>query len=171
LWSATLLVVAIIASPPLWWLMQLTGLPDVGDPFDVVAYRASTVPDERNAFVLYKQAAALLNLKPAYLRASGVKADTLARWSAAVPEVRRWADENRAALALYRQGAERPDALDPEIGLDQENFVTFGALLSFRALVFLEASRLEELGDMAGAWELYRATLRTIYHVGMHGDV
>jgi hypothetical protein len=168
--GAATLIVAIIASPPLWWLMQLTGLPDVGDPFDVAAYRASTVLDERNAFVLYKQAVALLNLKPAYLTASGVKADTHARWSAAVPEVRRWADENRAALALYRQGAERPDAFDPEIGLDQENFMTFGALFSFRALAFLEASRLEELGDMAGAWDMYRATMRTIHHVGMRGD-
>jgi hypothetical protein len=112
LWIAAALIVAIVATPPLLWLMQLTGLPDVGDPFDVAAYRASTVPDERNAFVLYKQAAALLDLKPAYLTASGVKADMRARWSAAVPEVRRWADENRAALALYRQGAERPDAFD-----------------------------------------------------------
>jgi hypothetical protein len=76
--GAATLIVAIIASPPLRWLMQLTGLPDVGDPFDVAAYRASTVPDERNAFVLYKQAVALLNLKPAYLTASGVKADTRA---------------------------------------------------------------------------------------------
>jgi hypothetical protein len=170
LWIAAVLIVAIVATPPLWWLMQLTGLPDVGDPFDVAAYRASTVPDERNAFVLYKQAAALLNLKPAYLTASGVKADMLARWSAAVPEVRRWADENRAALAVYREGAERPDAFDPELGLDRENFIAFGALFSLRALAFLEASRLEELGDMAGAWDLYRAAMRTIHHVGMHGD-
>ena len=95
--GAALLIVTIVASPPLWWLTQLTGLPDVGDPFDVAAFRASTVPDERNAFVLYKRAAAMLNLKPAYLTASGIKADMLARWSAAVPEVRRWADENRGA--------------------------------------------------------------------------
>jgi hypothetical protein len=168
--GAAVLIVAIVATPPLLWLMQLTGLPDVGDPFDVTEFRASTVPDERNAFVLYKQAAALLNTKPAYLTAPGVKADMLARWSAAVPEVRRWADENRAALAVYRKGAERPDAFDPEIGLDQENFITFGALSSFRALAYLEASRLEELGDMAGAWDLYRATMRAAHHVGMHGD-
>jgi len=27
------------------------GLPDIGDPFDVEAFRAETIPDDRNAFV------------------------------------------------------------------------------------------------------------------------
>ena len=33
------------------------GLPDIGDPFDVEAFRSITIPDDRNAFVLYRQAA------------------------------------------------------------------------------------------------------------------
>ena len=168
IWGATVFMLVIVASPPLWWWMQLMGLPDIGDPFDVRAFRASTVPDDRNAYVLYKQAAALLTLNPAYLAKSSVKADMLARWSAAVPEVRRWADDNRQALALYRQGADRPDAVDPDIGLGRENLRTFSALWAFRLLAFLEASRLEDKGDMAGAWEMYLALMRTIHHVGMH---
>ena len=50
-------LLAMIAAPPLWWSMQLLGLPDIGDPFDVAAFRAFTIPDDRNAFVLYRQAA------------------------------------------------------------------------------------------------------------------
>jgi hypothetical protein len=42
-------VLAIIASPSLSWLLQLTGLPDIGEPFDVAAFRAFKVPDDRNA--------------------------------------------------------------------------------------------------------------------------
>jgi hypothetical protein len=36
---------------------QLFGLPDIGDPFDVRAFQSCTIPDERNAFVVYDQAA------------------------------------------------------------------------------------------------------------------
>jgi hypothetical protein len=36
---------------------QLFGLPDIGDPFDVRAFQSFTIPDERNAFVVFDQAA------------------------------------------------------------------------------------------------------------------
>jgi hypothetical protein len=32
----------------IWWLNSLNGLPDIGDPFDVAAFRAFSVPDERS---------------------------------------------------------------------------------------------------------------------------
>jgi hypothetical protein len=169
IYGAVILVLAIIASPPLWWFLQLTGLPDIGEPFDVAAFRASRVPDDRNAFVLYSEAAALL-ARPEYHATSGLN-DMLAHWSSASPDLRRWADENREALATYCRGSARPDALDPNAGLDRESFKTFSALWSFRLLALLNASQLEEQGDMAGAWNLYRAMMRTIHHVGMHGDV
>ena len=38
-------------------------------------------------------------------------------------------------------------------------------------MVLLEASRLEDQGDMAGAWGWYRAMVRTIHHVSMRGSV
>ncbi len=169
--GAALLTLAIIASLPLWWATQLVGLPDIVDPFDVAAFQAFTVPADRNAFVLYSQAATLLKQATGNLAKSNTTVDWLAQWSQAVPEVRRWAEENRNALAVYRQGAERPDALDPAIGFDRESPRTIGALWSLRLIVLLEASRLEEQGDMAGAWGWYRAFLRTIHHVGMHSAV
>ena len=67
--------------------------------------------------------------------------------------------------------APRPDALDPTTGLQRSDFKTFSALWSFHVLAMLGASRLEDQGDMADAWDLYRATMRTIHHVGMHGDI
>ena len=49
---------AVVGGPAL-------GLPDIGDPFDVEAFQGETIPDDRNAFVLYRQAAALFRrLKP-----------------------------------------------------------------------------------------------------------
>ena len=55
--TSAAVLLAMIAAPPLWWSMQLLGLPDIGDPFDVQAFRPFTIPDDRNAFVLYRQAA------------------------------------------------------------------------------------------------------------------
>ena len=57
LWCVVLVVLTIVAGPPLWWATQLWGLPDIGDPFDVAAFQIMTIPDDRNAFVLYRQAA------------------------------------------------------------------------------------------------------------------
>jgi hypothetical protein len=169
--GAALFTLAIIASPPLWWATQLVGLPDIGEPFDVAAFRAFTVADDRNAFVLYNQAATLLKERPSDLAKLGITFDGLARWSQAVPAFRRWVEENHDALAVYRQGAERPDALDPSIGIELTSWKTIGGLWSLRLIVLLEASRLEEQGDMAGAWGWYRAILRTSHHIGMHGAV
>jgi hypothetical protein len=171
IWCLVMVLVAIVAGPPLWWATQLVRLPDVGDPFDVAAFRAYTIPDERNAFVLYRQAATLIKPNAGFPKTWTTRVDMLARWPMAVPELRQWAEENREALAVYRQGTERPDALEMTIGFDRESFKTFQALSLFRPMILLEASRLEDQGDMAGAWGWYRALLRTVHHVGMHGTV
>jgi hypothetical protein len=172
--GAALIVLAIIASLPLWWVIQLVGLPDIGDPFDVAAFRALTIPDERNAYLLYGQAAQ--RLKPGAPRATpaGGQVDWLVSWSKLIPDARQWANENREALAIYRRGSELPDALGavPKFQGDHQDLWGMSVSLQyFEILALLEGSRLEEQGDMAGAWGWYRAALRTIHHVGMHGTV
>src|SRR6516165_12114422 len=39
-----------------WWLNSLNGLPDIGDPFDVAAFRAFRIPDDQNAFTFVRRA-------------------------------------------------------------------------------------------------------------------
>jgi hypothetical protein len=162
-------LVVIVVTPPAWWAVQLAGLPDIGDPFDVDAFRAFTIPDKRNAFVLYRRAVGMLKPSEGYLKSSKERIGPLALWSEAGPDVRRWAEDNREALAVYRQGTERPDALDQAIGA--EGVGLNQGLMILRLLVLLEASRREDQGDMAGAWGWYAAMLRTIHHVGMRGEV
>ena len=70
---------------------------------------------------------------------------------------------------MYRRGADRPDALDSTVTSSVGGYVEFDALRPLQRLALLEASRLEEQGDMAGAWGCYRTYLRTIQHVGLHG--
>ena len=95
-----------------------------------------------------------------------------ARWSEADPAVRRWVEENREAMALYRQGTERPDAMEPALATnpDPPSRLIEG-LRSLQALGLLEASRLEEQGDMASAWVWYRAVIRATYHLGLRGTI
>ena len=174
MWGTALLIVVMLASPPLWWTMQLIRLPDIGDPFDVAAFRAFTIPDDRNAYVLYAQAAERLKPWDPRRKPTGGQIDWFVSWSQLAPEARQWADENREALAVYRRGSERPDALDafPKFEGDHQDLWGMGVTLQyFETLALLEGSRLEERGDMAGAWGWYRAVLRTIHHVGMHGTV
>jgi hypothetical protein len=167
-----LVLLALMAGPPLWWSIQLVGLPDIGEPFDGAAFRALTIPADRNAFVLYGQAAARLEPLEQSATSKDKPIDLLVRWSKALPEVRRWVEANREALDLYRQGAERPDALDPSLASDSETARKLDwTLRSSQRLALLAASRLEEQGDMAGAWVWYRAILRTIRLVSVHGTV
>src|ERR1700679_3341520 len=42
----------------IWRSASLIGLVDIGDPFDVGAFRSFRVPEEEDAFVLLRQAAA-----------------------------------------------------------------------------------------------------------------
>ncbi len=92
------------------------------------------------------------------------------RWSKAAPELRDWVTENRDVLEMFREGSERPD------GVLHRTFDRFEHrhnlnLEVFKWLALLEASRLEEHGDMAGAWGWYLAVFRTRVHVMRRGSV
>ncbi len=171
---AMLVLLAMVAGPALWWRTQLIGLPDIGDPFDVSAFQTFTIPDDRNAYSDYRRASSLFKPWALYAATAGSRVNLAARWSQAGPEVKRWAEDNREALAVYRQGTELPDALDeiPRFeGMHVERWDMHLTLGSLVRLALLEGSRLEELGDMEGAWGWYRAVLRSIHHVGLHGTV
>jgi hypothetical protein len=169
--TVAVVLLAMIAVPPLWWSLQLVGLPDIGEPFDRRAFRSFAIPDDRNAYVLYRRAAALLKRIESAGDSPSRKMDLMARWSKADPLLHRWLEANGPAMAIYRQGTERGDALALDAPERTESDRIQSALLSFFLLALLEASRLEEQGDMAGAWVWYRAALRSSYHQGMRTSV
>ena len=106
-------VAVAAAALAIWWLNSLNGLPDIGDPFDVAAFRAFSVPDDQNAFTFLRRA----NEKLTPIRGSGREGaypdDSKFSWSIANPKLREWAGENREALELFLQGAEQADAAHP----------------------------------------------------------
>src|SRR5690348_8515768 len=55
--TAAAVLLAMLATPPVWWATQLMGLPEIEEPVDVQAIRSFRIPDESNAFILYRRAA------------------------------------------------------------------------------------------------------------------
>ena len=160
-------LLAMLVVPPLWWSIQLVGLPDIGDPFDVEAFRAFRIPEDRNAFVLYRQAAD--RLKPLDMS----KVPTPSRFDLYRPLVarptRRSGAGSRRTARRWRSsagGRSGPTASIPGAARPLAVSGSWGSCIVRLAL--LEASRLEEQGDMTGAWGWYRADLRAIHHVARH---
>lgn len=169
--SFVLAVVVLGVAIALWRAAWVWDLPDVGDPFDVSELNAVAVPSDRNAFVAYGVASsAMVRLR---LKASEREIDWDAPWSKIRADLRAWVEQNQEALDLWRYGTQQPDALyHPPAEL------RFGTTLPmtqdlrfFGYLAGLQGSRLEEQGDMAGAWGWYRALLRSSRHTGRHGVI
>jgi hypothetical protein len=164
-----LLLLCLAGAPFVYRATRLAGLPDCGPPFDVEAFGTQEVPDDENAFVEYRAVEKL------YKRMSHNEVDNKSLdkaldegWSVANANVRKWVADNRAGLAIWRRGTEKPDALN-----HQPKDVAYDTLLplvqaaqSFARLTRLEASRLEEAGDLEAAWGWYHAMFRCSRHVG-----
>ena len=58
-------VLAILLWPLIFRYSHLARVSDIGDPFDVEAFCSVNVPDDENAFTLYRQAAVALTRDPA----------------------------------------------------------------------------------------------------------
>jgi hypothetical protein len=152
-----------------WRGASLIGLPDVGDPFDVAAFRAFRIPEEPDAIVLYHQAQAKLSPMPSLPIAIRRLGPGL--WSKTVPELRDWATANRRALELFRDASERPDGIvHPSFDRDARHYY-LNQLGTFAWLALLEGSRLQEQGEMDEAWNWYRTVFRMKVHAMRRGSI
>ena len=106
----------VVAGLWAWWATQLWGLPDVGDPFDVAAFEAVSVPGERNAFVDYREAASMSSRTWRKFQASQTAKDlhtTPEGWAQANPTWRDFLAQSGETLATWRAGSEKPPMMRP----------------------------------------------------------
>ena len=152
-----------------WRGASLIGLPDIGDPFDVAEMRAFRIPEGQDAIVLYHQAQEKLSRMPEL--SNDVRRLGPGVWSKAPPELRDWVAANRHVLELFREASDRPDGIvHPSFDPDGRRYFLH-QLGTFTWLALLEASRLEEQGEMAEAWRWYRAVFRMHVHAMRRGSV
>ena len=139
----------------IWWLRCLDGLPDIGDPFDVAEFRAFRIPDQQNALVLMRRAAD--KFTPMHLN---VSIDD--------PRLHDWFESNRPLVERFIQAADQADGISgPELDGDWRyypNASNLGAGMVI-SMTYIEGGRCAERGDMAGAWNCYRAILRMYVHL------
>jgi len=87
------------------------------------------------------------------------------------PEIRRWLEDSRPALEPWLAATERREALliQPEETRISTLLDPIQALRDLSRMGVLEGSRKEIAGDHAGAWQMYRAVLRSSRHAEQHG--
>jgi hypothetical protein len=164
-----LMVYTIIALPlcaVLWRQSQLAGMPDVGESFNQPAasiHLGGT--DELNAFVIYRRAG------ERFREMNNVEGDAFSKsefhWSKADAVFRKWVGEQKQAISLLLAGSERPEAFFEQPGqfgsplARVENNLLITRLSWIGTAALFEADRLRTQGDVAGAWALLKAVIRT----------
>ena len=177
------IVLLLVAAPLGYRAIELLSTPDVGEPFDLEAFRAYTLPDEKNAFTHYRKVVALLvseqnvlDANPSIQPKDFWDSETAAEeeWARAIPAVRQWVALNRSALDEWKRGADCEESLQ----LSPDQVATTGPLdgdvISLRncsRLEGLEAMRLLSEGHPAEAWECCRNLLRASRHLSMHATL
>jgi hypothetical protein len=163
-------LVAAACGAVLWWSTSLWGLPDVGDPFDVAAFKAQRVAPGDNAYVLFAPAVAMYEPPE--------KGDQPVRTPRKPggpnpndPQIAAQLEANRAALDLFYQGCDRPDAMRPRPGPRSQGQVDGWAVRELVRLALEDATRRQARGDAAGAWRCYRAVFRASRLVARHGTI
>lgn len=161
----------IVVGLLIWRAARLIGLRDVGDPFDVAAVSATRFSADRDAFVFFRQALAKLRPSQPELPKVVAAAGPVTSWSKADPKAREWLAANYEALDMFRRGADQTDGFAHPVR-DETAFTHERVHLQrLVGLALLEGSRLEDQGDMEGAWTWYRAVLRTRAHIMRRGTV
>ena len=169
-------IIVVVAGALLWRRSQLAGLPDVGEPSDVAAARSTArVPDDRNAFVPYRQAAQRYREMTAAESASFSNANLA--WSRADATIRGWVAAHDEAIALLSLGSARPDFfLEPpvvpaeQMSLPVQFTVIENGALAIRVswvgtAALFRAGQLRAEGNPTGAWTLLSAVVRASRHM------
>ena len=101
-----------------------------------IALRPVVIPDHDNAYSAYAEARIARSDAPTeFWDATGRPRPTNLTWSKAKPDVRAFQENNRAALEIWREGSERPDALyhqPSELAFDHGPASVAGGLPPFR---------------------------------------
>jgi hypothetical protein len=168
----------LIAAPWLFRGNRIADVPDIDDPVDVAAVLRIEVPDERNAYVEYRQAARLFVPHIG----SWPNGEWLPNWykgyqqNTTTDPHRQWLAANRDALRVWRKGTQKDNALriaPRDLPRDPPRWVHLPrpSFTILPDLALLQAAELQEQGEHAQAWSWLRAAFRCSRHAGRNDRV
>ncbi len=146
-------------------------LPDAPEPVAAADDGHVDLADADNAMVPYREAERLLRGDNEVVRGLERLPPAGWDWATATPAARAWAEANRPALAAWLAGTRRPDCLPFQPGgatRREDNAISTHLHGEFAILAALEARRRQAAGDLAGAWELDLARVRSGLLAGRH---
>ncbi len=163
-----LAIVVFLVGAFVYRMTSLRGLPEIPPPFDHERGGFIHINPEDNAFTYYARAhEQLKGIEPGTMK--GVYSD----WLDVDPTHLAYADDNRQALETWFEGTKRTRAVYHQPGT--VNFATeVPVTLTVRNIsrsANLIGYRHEHEGDLAKAWDWYRANLRASRHVGQDGEI
>ena len=169
------ILVVIVAVPIVYRASRFTGIPPIDEIVDRELEGRFVVEDDRNAFTLYRSAVSMLppNTSEQQIDAGHEAVRTGRGWAAITPELRQYVEDSQGALAEWKLGTERDEAVYTEIAT-----ADFAALIpvtqelrAFGRLAVLQALRDLDEGKPDEAWQWLRALMRSSRHTGKHGFI
>lgn len=189
-----LFIFLVGVAPFIYRASRLWGLPDNGPPFDIAEYNSYQPADEDNAFHYYKKAVTQFEVEVAavedrfpHLRQVSPNALTQTLNSSLYTlsnkfryrtEWEAWLDENKKALALWKQGTHCQESLIADLSESNEiqtestarirNQIVSEKLTELSWMAVAQARMLIDDGKPGEAWPWYKAAYRCSRHLGKH---
>jgi len=165
---------AALTGTAVWWGVGLWGVPDAGEPFAADALYVTSMPADRNAYVVYVEAGRRLVPLREVEGAMSRRGESGLQFSAGA-RAGEWLDANGEALAQFRKGSAMPEAepFDPAAPPPGRPGLGRGVphpLAELVRLALLDAERETGRGDAAAAWGDLIAVLRAARLVNRHAD-
>ena len=114
----------LLIAPFLFRGYRISRIPDIGDPFDIQAFGTVEIAAADNAITQYALAVRLFHERTTF-NADEDEKILEHGWSHASADVRKWLDDNQPALAEWRKGTERSQAV-----VIQPKDLRYGSLLA-----------------------------------------
>lgn len=162
----------LLAAPFLYRGYRISRVPDIGDPFDVEAFGTVDIAPADNAITQYALATTLLRTRGYGDVEIAIEEKARAQgWTFASAAVTKWLDDNQPALAEWRKGTERSQAvvIQPKDFRFTSTIEVVQESREFTRLATLQAERCAHDGDLEAAWGWLLASVRASRHVEQNG--
>lgn len=167
----TLLIVAVLLCAPfVYRQMQLAGLPDIKEPFDVEAFFNRDVKPINNALSDYKRATSLFVRPSTEIENELIKLNQVG-WDYPSAVLLEWLDNNQPALQEWKRGTRKP--VYAEFDMRNLNYATLLSntqeMRNFARMAIGQGMRLQKAGQHEEAIELYLAAYRSGHQIQTRG--